>query len=114
MQSPKKAFAALCMHQGHATVRSGSHIGGILNKSASWAGIPGSRLILPCPMVKCLIALDTLLPEGLLKTSNMLQQSQVQGMYKVHALTRKTTNKPLNCQHSHIEEFTVSNKTFLG
>lgn len=42
MQSPKKAFAALRMHQGHATVRSGSHTGRILNKAAFWAGIPES------------------------------------------------------------------------
>lgn len=78
MQSPKKAFAVLCMHQGRARVRSASHIGRILNKSASWAGIPGFSLSSPCSLVKCLIALDMLSLKACWKLQTGCTRSEVQ------------------------------------
>lgn len=71
MQSPKKAFAALRMHQGHATVRSGSHTGRILNKAGLGFLNPAHR---PLPYGKMSDRSRYAVPTGLLKTSGRQQK----------------------------------------
>ena len=88
MQSSKKAFAALCMHQGHATVRSGSHVPRILSKSASWAGFldPAHPLLSNGKRSDC-----STFPESLLKTP-----AQSLRLYKVCAHTIQQLRKHFN------------------
>jgi len=69
MQSPKKAFAALCMHQGHATVRSGSNIGRITSQPPGLGFLDSAHP--PLSNGKMSDRSRYAVPEGLLKTSNM-------------------------------------------